>query len=121
MLATLVSAALTCIGALLVGQLVLRLCGASAWSWTAPAVGLAAMMIVAVAALRLPGGAVSAAVVLLVLVLIGLVSVVRKPDQRPPWRGLLAGLPVLAAHGVANRWDQRRFASFSGGFRCEGR
>ncbi len=97
MLATLVSAALTCIGALLVGQLVLRLCGASAWSWTAPAVGLAAMMVVAVAALRLPGGAVSAAVVLLVLVLIGLVSVVRKPDQRPPWRGLLAGLGVLVA------------------------
>ena len=96
MLATLVSAALVCVGALLVGQLVLRLCGASAWSWIAPAVGLAAMMVVAVAALRLPGGALTAAAVLLVLVLAGLVSAIQRADQRPPWKGLLAGAPVLA-------------------------
>ena len=36
MLATLVSAALTCAGAVLVGQLALRLCGAQSWSWSAP-------------------------------------------------------------------------------------
>ena len=96
MLATLVSAALTCIGALLVGQLVLRLCGASAWSWIAPAVGLAAMMVVAVAALRLPGGVLTAAALLLLLVLAGLVSAIQRADQRPPWKGLVAAAPILA-------------------------
>lgn len=94
MLALLVSAALVCAGAMLVGQLVLRLCGAPAWSWTAPAVGFAVLMLVSMTALHIPGGTVTTALALMALTVAGLVLAVREPAQRPPLTGLLAGIPL---------------------------
>lgn len=96
MLAILVSAALTCAGALLVGQLVLRLCGATTWSWSAPAVGLSVLMLASFTAIHMPGRTVTTALALLALLVAGIVSAVREPSQRPPLWGLLAALPVFA-------------------------
>lgn len=97
MLALIVSAALVCAGAVLVGQLAMRLCGAREWSWSAPAVGIAVLMLVAMLALHLPGRAVTTAVLLGALLIAGIVNAVREPAQRMPLSGLLAGLPVLLA------------------------
>jgi len=94
MLATLVSAALVCAGAVLVGQLAMRLCGARAWSWSAPAVGLSVMMLASLPALHLPGRTVTTALILLALLIAGIVLAVREPAQRPPLTGLLAGVPL---------------------------
>lgn len=92
-----VSAALVCAGAVLVGQLALRLCGALEWSWSAPAVGIAVLMLAGMPALKLPGGTVTTAVVLGALLVAGIVHAVRAPEQRMPLTGLLAGAPVLLA------------------------
>jgi hypothetical protein len=90
----LLSAALTCLGSLSLGQGVLALCGARRWSWLAAPVGLSALMLLAVPAIHVPGRATTTAVVTLVLVLAGLALWWRVPAQRPPLAGLLAGLPV---------------------------
>src|SRR5215210_3518646 len=42
----------------------LKLCGAPAWTWTAPAVGLALAIVTAALAIRLPGEGTTAAIVL---------------------------------------------------------
>ncbi len=94
MTSLLLSAALTCLGSLSLGQGVLALCGARRWSWLAAPVGLSAMMLLAVPAIHLPGRASTTAVVTLVLVVAGLALWWRRPAQRPPLAGLLAGLPV---------------------------
>ena len=88
------SAALVCAGAVLVGQLALRLCGAREWSWSAPGVGLAALMLVSLPAPQLPGRTVATALLLLVLLIAGIVLAIRQPAQRPPLTGMLAGVPV---------------------------
>jgi hypothetical protein len=94
MLGLLVSAGLTCACAVTVGQLVLRVCGIRPWSWLAPAVGLAAMMVICVPALHLPGRATTTFVLLVVAALAGIALMVRDPQARPPLPGLLAGVPV---------------------------
>lgn len=93
--ATLASAGLTCVGALVIGQAALRLCGARRWSWLAPALGVSLMMIVAVPAIHIPGRAATTAVALLVLAVGALAFLVATPSQRPPLAGLLAALPVM--------------------------
>jgi hypothetical protein len=94
MLALLLAAAVTCLGSLILGQGVLALCGARVWSWLAPPVGVAAMILLAVPAIHLPGRSVTVSVVTGVLILAGLVLLIRRPEHRPPLGGLLAGLPV---------------------------
>lgn len=94
MLATSVSAAFVCVGALVLGQAVLRLCGAERWSWLAAPTGAAAAILVAVPALYVPGRSTTAAVVLFALTLAAAVWVLRIPAHRPPVAGLLAGVPV---------------------------
>src|SRR5215208_294032 len=64
MLGTYASALLVMLAAAAVGQAVLALCGRRAWSWLAPAVGLAGLLPVAWWAVRLPGEGTSAAIVL---------------------------------------------------------
>lgn len=93
-IAIVMSALLICAGALLVGQAVLRLCGASGWSWLAPAAGMAVLMLVAVPALYVPGRSLTMAVVLAVLVVGCAVVVARDAASRPPLGGLLAALPT---------------------------
>lgn len=97
MLAMIVSAALVCAGAVLVGQLVLRLCGAREWSWSAPAVGLALLMAVSTLALHVPGRTLTTALLLGALLAAGIVLAVREPAQRIPLSGLLAGIPLVLA------------------------
>ncbi len=94
-LATIISAAIVCLGALVLGQTALGLCGAVRWSWLSPAIGIAIMMLIAVPALHVPGRSLTTAVVLVLAVCGALAYVATHPAQRPPIAGLLAGLPVF--------------------------
>jgi hypothetical protein len=58
-----------CASSLAVGQAAIALCGRRRWSWLAPAVGLALVLAVCWATVRLPGDGVAPAVLLLVLTL----------------------------------------------------
>jgi hypothetical protein len=100
MLGTYASAAFVCVGALLLGQAVLRLCGATRWSWLSAPVGLAAMILIAIPALHVPGRATAIALVLGVVLLAGLLHMVRNPAHRPPGLGLVAGVPVALLTAV---------------------
>lgn len=66
-------------------------CHARAWSWTAPAVGLAAVMLLALAAVRLPGHGATAALAIAVATIASLVVLARRGTAIRP---VLAGLPV---------------------------
>jgi hypothetical protein len=69
-------------------------CRERAWSWTAPAVGLAAVVLLALATVRLPGhGSTAAAAVALATAVSFVVAARRRVALRP----LLEGLPVAAA------------------------
>jgi hypothetical protein len=94
--AIVLSAVLVCLGALVLGQAVLRMCGYRRWSWLAPAVGLAAELLVALPCLYLPGNSTTAAVVLGLLVAMSALAVLRDPAMRPPIVGFLAAGPVAA-------------------------
>jgi hypothetical protein len=101
-------ALLICAGALLVGQVALRLCGAARWSWLAPTVGISLLMLVAVPALHVPGRSATVAVLLALVVAGCAVAAIRDPTLRPPLGGIAAALPValltlvpFAANGYA--------------------
>ena len=100
MLGTYASAGLVCAGALLLGQAVLRLCGATRWSWLSAPVGLAALILVAIPSLHLPGRAGTVAVALGTLIVASAVWLLRAPAHRPPPLGLLAGGPVALLTAV---------------------
>lgn len=95
MTAILLSAALTCIVSLALGQAALRLAGAREWSWLAPPVGLSVAMLVAEPARHVPGGSATVAVLLGALTVAATVWCWRVPAHRPPLGGLLAAAPVL--------------------------
>jgi hypothetical protein len=92
--ATLTCAALICVAAPIVGQVILRLCGVSSWSWLAPAVGISALMLGAVPALHTPGRSSTIAVLLALGVAATLVAVILRKELRPPAVGVFAALPV---------------------------
>ncbi len=94
MSAILLSAAVTCIAALFLGQAVLRLCGAREWSWLAPPVGLSALMLIATPANVVPGGSLTVAVVVALLTVAAIAWCLWEPAQRPPLSGLLAAVPA---------------------------
>ncbi|MCU1488987.1 MAG: hypothetical protein JWM85_392, partial [Acidimicrobiaceae bacterium] len=94
MFALLLAAGVTCLGSLVLGQVVLALCGVRGWSWLAPPVGVAVMILIAVPAIHLPGRSATSAAVTAVMVAAGLVLWIRRPEHRPPLGDLLAGLPV---------------------------
>lgn len=94
MLDLLLVAFVTCLGSLILGQGVLAICGARAWSWLAPPVGIAVLILLAVPAIHLPGRSATVAVVATLLVVAGLALLVLRPAHRPPLTGLLAALPV---------------------------
>ena len=70
------------------------MCGARGWSWLAPAVGVAVMILLVVPAIHIPGRSATVAVVTGVLALAGVALCVQRPSQRPKIGGLLAALPV---------------------------
>src|SRR5215217_970611 len=84
------------LGAGLLGHGLLKLCGA-AWSWTAPAVGLAAAIVAAALAIRLPGAGVTAALLLAALVVGALAKRPRLPPLIPVRGATLVGVIVLAS------------------------
>lgn len=90
----LISAAATCLGSLLLGGGVLALCGAKRWSWLAPAVGVATVMLLAVPALHLPGRCTTVAVIIGACSVAAALLWIRRPEHRPPAADLLAALPV---------------------------
>jgi hypothetical protein len=94
MTATLLSAAVTCVASLFLGQAALRLAGAREWSWLAPPVGISIGMLVAAPAIYLPGRSATSAALLVVLAIAAIVWCGREPAHRPPLSGLLAALPV---------------------------
>jgi len=100
MLGTYASAAFIAAGALVIGQGVLRLCGATRWSCLSVPVGLATMIALAVPSLHVPGRATTVAVLLIALTAAGVVHLARSRAQRPPLPGLLAGAPVALLAAV---------------------
>jgi hypothetical protein len=89
-----VAAALTCAGALILGQAVCRLCGASNWTFLAAPVGFALLMLLSIAAIHVPGHASTIAVLLLVLLVASLVLLRRDREQQPALTDLMAVVPV---------------------------
>jgi len=94
MFSILLSAALTCVVSLSLGQAALRLCGFRRWSWIAPAVGISVAMLISVAAIHAPGRCATVAVVLGGLTLLAIVWCWRDPAHRPPLPDLAAAAPV---------------------------
>ena len=93
--ATLLSAVVTCVASLFLGQAALRLAGAREWSWLAPPVGISVAMLIAVTAIHVPGRCATLAVLLGLLTIAAVVWCGRDPAHRPPPAGLLAALPVM--------------------------
>ncbi len=94
MAATLLSAVVTCVSVLFVGQAALRIAGAREWSWMAPPVGLSVLMLIAVPTMDVPGRATTMAVLVAVLSVGAAVWCLSSPRHRPPIGGLLAAAPV---------------------------
>jgi hypothetical protein len=94
-LALIVAATLTGVGALSLGLVACRLCGVRSWTFLALPVGLALLMLISMLAIHVPGHATTTAVVILVPLLAGLALMVREPALRPGAADILAGTPAL--------------------------
>ncbi len=94
MISTLVALGLVCCGSLLVGRAALSIAGEDRWTWLEPAVGFAALVTVTGVLGRLYGHATSAGVGVLLLLVISLVIVLRRPYAAPG--ALRIGLTVAA-------------------------
>ncbi len=88
MIGTYAAVAAVCGASLVIGQAAIAVCGQRRWSWLAPAVGLALVMAVCWATVRLPGHGAISALVVLGLVLAGVAYL---------WRGLEGGGEALRA------------------------
>lgn len=97
MIATLLSTATIVLCAVLGGQFLCAAAGARRWTSAAPAVGLSALMVVAVPGLHLPGRLTLPFVVIIALGIVGAALLLRRPRHRPP---RLWGVPVLLAAAV---------------------
>lgn len=94
MFATLLSAVVTCLASLFLGQAALRLAGAREWSWIAGPVGLSVLMLIATPTMSIPGKATTMAVFVALLTIAAMVWCLGSPPHRPPLGGLLAAAPV---------------------------
>jgi hypothetical protein len=93
---TLLSAVLTCVTALFLGQAALRLSGAGEWSWLAPPIGISIAMLIAVPAIHVPGRCATVAALLALLTIAAIAYCAKAPSQLPPLSGLVAVAPVAA-------------------------
>ena len=82
--AIIASAVITCAGALILGQAVLKACGARRFSWLSAPVGLTVEILVAVPAIHVPGRATTTAIALGLLIVVSAAWVLRDPAMRPP-------------------------------------
>ena len=94
-LATLTAAGALVLASLAVGGAAAKLCGSRPWEPYAPAAGIALLLAVATAAIELPGRAATAAVVLLVLALASAVVIRRELTWRIPGEAVAALAVVL--------------------------
>jgi hypothetical protein len=94
MILILLSALITCIASLSLGQAALRICGASRWSWMAPPVGIAILMLLALPARYVPGRATTTALAIAILTVASFVWCARASGHRPPLIGLGVAAPV---------------------------
>jgi hypothetical protein len=94
-LALIVAATLTCVGALYLGGVASWLCGRDSWTPLSVPVGLALLMLISMVAIHVPGHATTVAVVFLVAALAGLPLVIRNPGLRPRPTDLLTAAPVF--------------------------
>ena len=92
MVATYSAVFAVCAASLLLGQAAIALCGVRRWSWLAPAVGLALLMGICWATVRLPGDGIVSAALVLVLAL-GAALLIRGRFGEAG-EGLRAGGPV---------------------------
>ncbi len=93
------SVALLLVASAVLGQGVLCACGRRTWSWLAPAVGLATLVIVAGATIRLPGRDLTAmAAVGIALAASIAVLWIRRPEAPGAFR---VGLPIVVAIALA--------------------
>ena len=95
MAATLLSAVVTCVSSLFLGQAALRLAGAREWSWLAPLVGISVAMLIAEPAVHVPGRCATVAALLGGLTVAAIIWCIRTPSHRPPLAGLFAAAPVM--------------------------
>ncbi len=90
------SAVAVCVASLVVGQATLIVCGRRTFSWLAPALGLAMLIVAAGLAIHLPEHGPTAAATLLALTILAALVLWRRPPEG--WRGLGDGvLPALLA------------------------
>src|SRR5215208_3312157 len=97
MVAPLLFALLFVVACLAAGRIVLVLLGAARPTWLAGVVGFAALTVAAALLVRLPGRAVTAAIVLVLALIAGLAAIRR---SIVPERGSATGPPVAWAHGA---------------------
>jgi hypothetical protein len=98
MLGTYGGAALLFGASTIVGQAVFVIAGRRGWSWLAPAVGLAVLVVLGAIAIGLPGHGATAAVICVLVLLACAVLVLARTEISWPWRGLaVVVLPVLGA------------------------
>jgi hypothetical protein len=96
-LATLAAAALICVASALVGEALARALGLERSRGWSPGVGLAALMAIALAALKLPGHGTTAAVLVAIVVALAAWVVIRSGLGAPRWDiAALTGLTALA-------------------------
>jgi hypothetical protein len=98
-LATLTVAVLVCAASIVVGEALARVLRLERWRGSSPAVGLALLIAVALAAVKLPGHGTTGAVVLAVVAIAATLAVARSGGiPRPPWHvTALTGTTLLAA------------------------
>lgn len=94
MAAILISAIVTCVVSLFIGQAALRLAGAREWSWLAPPIGISIVMMIAVTCNHVPGRTATVAALVAVLALASIVWCASDRRHLPPLTGLLAAIPV---------------------------
>jgi hypothetical protein len=92
--AIVLTALVTCLSCLFVGQAALRICGAAEWNWLAPPIGLSVLMMASISARHVPGNAYTVAVILGIATAAAIVWCMSTPAHRPPLGGLLAATPV---------------------------
>ncbi len=91
------AALLIAVGAAVVGQAICTAAGGGHRWWAAPGVGLAALIIVAAAAIELPGRAVPAVVLTAILILASAAFLWRRRQPPGDWVQMVTGLVALIA------------------------
>lgn len=96
MLATYAAVAVLLLASALLGDAVFAIAGAGRRALAAPAVGFATLVVVCSIAIRLPGRATTAAVVVVVLAIASAVWLVKRGNVAFPWRALAIVIPPIA-------------------------